>query len=374
MTQTTFTDNVLIDGSRDIEQLRIQPNASQLKPLQTWENSDGTTIQVQISKDGYLQMGDDLLGWSTPDALAEAHRDAASTTKPKRGVHSLGKITNLVSDVIAWWVAELELLGSAGVSGLQSALRSKLTHNNSGTSTSAELRAGDFETINQTGASGARVGQATGVRGTASNIPSGANAYLNKAVGVEAGIANAAGGDITEAAGFEVATPTNSGVIGTLYGLRIPDMIQGSVNYAIHTGLGIVRFGDFLELKRPTAVPGTPVTDIIRLYPKADGKLYTKNSSGVETALTTFQKQTEVDFGALGTRSRTFTITDSDVSASSKLNAIHSGEAATGRAQDENEMDTLCLRCVPGAGQFTLYADALLGSVAGKYKVNYSIA
>lgn len=283
---TTFND-VFIDGNQDVKQLRIQANPTgQTQPLQTWENSDGTVVLGQISKDGNVQLGDDLLGWSTPDALIEAHRADTSTTRPKRGFHSLGRIANLLSDVITWAVTELELLGTAGVSGLQTAFRARLTHNNSGDSTSAELRAGDFQATNQTGSSGARVGQATGVRGTANNTPGGANAYLSKAVGVEGAIANAAGGDITDAAAFEVAAPSNNGTIATLYGLRIPDLTQGSMNYAILTGLGPVRLGDFVELKRPTAVPGQPSTDLIRLYPKADGKLYARNWSNQEFDLT----------------------------------------------------------------------------------------
>jgi hypothetical protein len=191
MTQTTFTDNVLIDGSQDITQLRVQGHTTQNQPLETWENSAGSVL-AQVSGDGRLQIGDDL-GVATPDSLMEAHRAETSDSKPKRGFHSLGKITNLVTDVIAWAVAELELLGTAGVSGLQTALRAKLTHNNSGNSTSADLRAGDFQSINQTGTSGQRVGQVTGVRGTGSNTPSGANAYLTKAVGVEGAVKRAGG-------------------------------------------------------------------------------------------------------------------------------------------------------------------------------------
>src|SRR5688572_17363124 len=133
MTQT-FNDNVLIDGNQDIEQLRVQGHSTQTDPLQTWESS-AAQVLVQVTGDGRMQVGDDL---ATPDALVEAHRAETSTSKPKRGLHSLGKITNLLTDVIAWVVAELELLGTNGVSGLQAALRAKLTHNNTGTSTSAE--------------------------------------------------------------------------------------------------------------------------------------------------------------------------------------------------------------------------------------------
>ena len=82
-------------------------------------------------------------------------------------------------------------------------------------------------------------------------------------------------------------------------------------------------------------------------------------------------KTVELDFGSPGTRSKTFTVTDADVSASSVIQAWQSGSAATGRSSDENEMDQIMFRAVPGAGSFTLYATSLFGPVSGLYKVNY---
>lgn len=51
----------------------------------------------------------------------------------------------------------------------------------------------------------------------------------------------------------------------------------------------------------------------------------------------------------------------------------HSAKAATGRAEDENEMDTLLLRAAPGNGQFTLYATAFPTLVSGKFRINYLV-
>ncbi|NJL27862.1 MAG: hypothetical protein HC897_08165, partial [Thermoanaerobaculia bacterium] len=96
------------------------------------------------------------------------------------------------------------------VYGKKPALRARLTHNNSGSATAAELRAVDAQTVNQTGTSGARVGRLVGVRGAVNNA---ASAFANKAVGVEATIANETGGNVNEAAAFEVAPPTNTGTI-----------------------------------------------------------------------------------------------------------------------------------------------------------------
>lgn len=85
-------------------------------------------------------------------------------------------------------------------------------------------------------------------------------------------------------------------------------------------------------------------------------------------------KEAEIDFGSLGVFSGTFTITDSDVTGTSRIMAVQSGAAATGRQADENEMDPLNLRALPGTGQFTLYANGMDGPVAGKYKVNYRVS
>jgi hypothetical protein len=80
-----------------------------------------------------------------------------------------------------------------------------------------------------------------------------------------------------------------------------------------------------------------------------------------------------VDFGVTPTRSATFTVVDSSVSAASQIMAVQSADAPTGKSQDENEMDDLIFRCVAGAGQFTVYADALEGPVVGNYKMTYTV-
>jgi hypothetical protein len=247
MTQTTHTDNVLIDGSRDITQLQVEGHSTQNEPLQTWQ-ANGATAVARVAKDGRLQTG--TLGLGTPDALVEANLDnTTQPTLPKRGVQSLGKLTGALASAIDWAIHELELLGTGGVSALITALRAKVTHKNSGSSGSAELRAGDFQALNQTGTVGTPVGKATGVRGTASNTPLvSSTAYLAKAIGVEATVTNDASGTVTEASAFEVAPPTNGGTITTLYGMKVPDLTQGQTNYALHTGQGVNRLGDQLNV------------------------------------------------------------------------------------------------------------------------------
>jgi len=83
--------------------------------------------------------------------------------------------------------------------------------------------------------------------------------------------------------------------------------------------------------------------------------------------------EVEIDFGGAAVQSKRFTIANAGVLATSKIVVDQSGKAATGRAADENEMDFLHLRAVPGAGSFTLFAACLTGRVSGKYKVNYLV-
>jgi hypothetical protein len=83
--------------------------------------------------------------------------------------------------------------------------------------------------------------------------------------------------------------------------------------------------------------------------------------------------QIEVNFGTIPTRSKTFTITDATVSASTPLIITQSGAAAPGRQSDENEMDPIVFSGTPGSGQFTLIASALNGPVVGNYMVNYVV-
>lgn len=83
--------------------------------------------------------------------------------------------------------------------------------------------------------------------------------------------------------------------------------------------------------------------------------------------------QVEIDFGLIPTRSKTFVVPDASVSVSSRILPLQSGEAATGRDADENEMDPVLFSAIPGIGQFILIGSSLNGPVAGKFKVNYSV-
>lgn len=84
-------------------------------------------------------------------------------------------------------------------------------------------------------------------------------------------------------------------------------------------------------------------------------------------------KTVEIDFGLSAVRDKTFTVTDADVTLASLIMANHSAAAATGKSQDENEMDSLILKAVSGTGQFTLYATANPTLVAGAFNITYLV-
>jgi len=81
----------------------------------------------------------------------------------------------------------------------------------------------------------------------------------------------------------------------------------------------------------------------------------------------------EVNFGATPTRTGVFVIVDASVTTQSQVTAFQDGNAATGRPQDENEMDALICRCAVGTGQFTMYVDSLLGPVTGLFRILYTV-
>lgn len=236
-------------GQRDDPQLTVQAHTTQTEPLQRWLNSAGDNLAV-VTGDGRMQIGSFDLGgaMATDDSLLEAHRDESSLL-PKRALHLLGRISGALSDAVSWVVQELELLGSGGVSGIHTALRARLTFDNSGDSDMAELRAGDFEVINQAGSSGTPVGQATALRAVVTND---SGAYLSEAVGVAITIS---GSDIDDA-------------------------------YAIHATGGMIRTDAALMLPVLGSAPSVnPPSGFLKVYFKLDAgnpKLYAKDSAGTE--------------------------------------------------------------------------------------------
>ncbi len=182
----------------------------------------------QQSSDGRLQIGNDLEN-TAPTALIEAQRDALTGAEPMQGLSTQARLSGAVSNVLEWVVHKLELLGTNGISRQVAAFRVQLTHNNSGVSTDADLRAGDFEVVTQQSA-----GQALAVR---------------------AAVTNQVGATLTDGIGVRIDLQ-NSGTLTNAYGLKIEDVNQGSSkNYAIQTGQGDVEFGGDVEIKGTLTAP-----------------------------------------------------------------------------------------------------------------------
>ena len=118
--------------------------------------------------------------------------------------------------------------------------------------------------------------------------------------------------------------------------------------------------------------------DVTYLFPAAvptDGAalVATAPSSNVSTlSWRPRPVETEIDFGTAPTLVKSFTVTDSTVVTTSLITAVQSGNAATSRQADENEMDRIMFAANPGTGTFTLYATSAQ-PVSGKYKVIYAV-
>jgi hypothetical protein len=253
-----INSNLIINGQEDITQLTVEGHTTQTEPLQVWQDSAGDPL-AQVTGDGRFQIGE--MGMETPEALLEANAsiDGASEL-PRRGWQSLGEISAAITDAVTWVMQELKLLGE--LTGIMIGSHTRVSLGSEADGSAAEVRAGQFEVVNEADA-------------------------LDRAVGVRSVIDNQAG-TITQAVAFEVALPENNGTIATLIGLDIPDLTEGTENIAIRTGEGPVQFGDYLELTSPATTPAAPESgsNKVRVYPKTDGKLYARNDDDIEYDLT----------------------------------------------------------------------------------------
>jgi hypothetical protein len=86
----------------------------------------------------------------------------------------------------------------------------------------------------------------------------------------------------------------------------------------------------------------------------------------------TKSKLVEIDFGTSGLMDKTFTISDADVTANSKMTGAIAYVAPTGKDLDELEFDNFDIMFTPGAGTFNMVVRALDGLVAGTFKIYYT--
>lgn len=82
----------------------------------------------------------------------------------------------------------------------------------------------------------------------------------------------------------------------------------------------------------------------------------------------------ELDFGTTPTIRKYFTVENPEVTHTSMILMQQSFAAPTGKAQDENEMDSFIIKAIAGIGAFTVYAESLHGPVVGPFKFNYQFS
>ncbi len=83
--------------------------------------------------------------------------------------------------------------------------------------------------------------------------------------------------------------------------------------------------------------------------------------------------EAEIDFGATPVWSQRFTISNPNITTSSKLLVTQSGVTPTGGFGDEAELDPLSFFAVPAQGSMVVTAAPLAGFVLGKFRLNYQI-
>jgi hypothetical protein len=86
-------------------------------------------------------------------------------------------------------------------------------------------------------------------------------------------------------------------------------------------------------------------------------------------------REAEIDFGSGKPKyDASFTVTDADVTTSSKISVSPSGNVATSRVGNDWEWDGVIMAALAGIGNFSLYCTALPGPIVGKRKIYYTIA
>jgi hypothetical protein len=203
--------------------------------------SDDVHIQenLQVDKDvaidGQLRIGSSDMGqMATEDALVEVHRNPDDIQAPKRGLHLLGAIQNMVQQAISWVVHELELRGSDDIVGKQTAMRVKLTHDNTGDVSQAQLIGTEIEVDNLADSS---------VSGTA----------VGQMVGLDVHLHNTTDAQVTEAVGLSVGM-TNDGTISDSYAIRTTG--GGKIQSDSFPSKGVVQVTDDGILERLPYVAG----------------------------------------------------------------------------------------------------------------------
>jgi hypothetical protein len=82
--------------------------------------------------------------------------------------------------------------------------------------------------------------------------------------------------------------------------------------------------------------------------------------------------EVEVDLGAIPKRAHRFTVTNTNIGATSKIQVLPCGRPATGRGSDDWEWDGATFAALPAAGSALVWAH-FSGLVRGKRTIQYAI-
>jgi hypothetical protein len=96
-------------------------------------------------------------------------------------------------------------------------------------------------------------------------------------------------------------------------------------------------------------------------------------AGAASTGVPALWTEVEIDFGTTPVTSKSFTLTDAAVTASSNVAVVQSAAPATGRGTDDALWDSITYAAKPAAGSFTLHAYAT-GAISGKRKIFYQVS
>lgn len=134
-------------------------------------------------------------------------------------------------------------------------------------------------------------------------------------------------------------------------------------------GVAVPQSGVFFDAdKHIEVVAGTNMT--IDVYPEQNRLVFNAVLVGGGVTTTTV----ELDMGTPGVRQKRFTIADAGVGAASKVKAWPSCQLATGKQEDEAEMEVYVVRVTnPQVGSFDVIITGLEGPISGNIKVDYQV-
>jgi hypothetical protein len=134
---------------------------------------------------------------------------------------------------------------------------------------------------------------------------------------------------------------------------------------------------DNIQLFQTTTPGSNPPVGYQYIYIKSDGKLYTLNSSGIESQVggnASSIKQVEIDLGNGPYKTQgKFNIIDSDILSTSNIMVSKVVKSPSdGRQEEEMIVENYQIATKANTGSFDLYIISTLGTISGKFLINYT--